>query len=203
MRTKASSLVVGFGRRPEVQHRTPRPFNGRRRVPAYAVPSEGFWRAVDEFGGAVVHAHERTMEMGQTGKCVSSHAAATGFADIDLPQHTTPSLTGVRMRLYETGATAVALLLENVADARVTPAQAPAPSDIAPPARIRQNLSSPSARMAAEGCPSAARVVEGRPASATVRTPRSGFDRCRKDLASRLYGEKLPCLLVDDRGVLR
>lgn len=59
--------------------------------------------------------------LGQMGKSVPSHAAATGFADIDLAQHTTPSLTSVRMRLYETDATAVAVLLENVAYARVTP----------------------------------------------------------------------------------
>jgi LacI family transcriptional regulator len=132
--------------------------NGPRRISAYDLRSQGFWRAIRDFGAADVSADEKVSEMGygsgvaaaeqllarssdtdailcsadttaagvletlaKGGVNVPGQIAVTGFDDIEFANHSTPTLSTVRMPLHDTGAAAVSLLLEMLADRAVTP----------------------------------------------------------------------------------
>jgi LacI family transcriptional regulator len=132
--------------------------NGPRRISAYDLRSQGFWRAIRDFDDAGVSADEKVSEMGyaagaaaaeqvlaraadtdtilcsadttaagvletlaKAGVSVPGQIAVTGFDDIEYASHSTPTLSTVRMPLHDTGASAVSLLLEMLADRTVTP----------------------------------------------------------------------------------
>jgi LacI family transcriptional regulator len=132
--------------------------NGPRRISAYDLRSQGFWRAIRDFGDSSVSADEKVSEMGyaegvaaaeqiiaragdtdailcsadttaagvldtlaKSGVEVPGRVAVTGFDDIEFASHSTPTLSTVRMPLHDTGAAAVSLLLEMLADRTVTP----------------------------------------------------------------------------------
>ncbi|HEX4444128.1 MAG TPA: LacI family DNA-binding transcriptional regulator [Galbitalea sp.] len=143
--------------------------NGPRRISAYDLRSQGFWRAVRDFDDSEVSADEKVSEMGyaagaaaaeqilargsdtdailcsadttaagvletlsKAGVDVPGQIAVTGFDDIEFASHSTPTLSTVRMPLHDTGASAVSLLLEMLADRAVTPEPRVLPTTLVP-----------------------------------------------------------------------
>jgi LacI family transcriptional regulator len=147
-----TTLLLASGRRSLVL------FNGPKRISAYDLRAEGFWRAIRDFGNEGVTADERIFEMGfvggyeatekllagspdtdailcsadttaagvfdalaRAGRAVPGDIAVTGFDDTEFANHSTPTLSTVRMPLHETGAAAVSLLLEMLSSTTTTP----------------------------------------------------------------------------------